>query len=109
MNFVTQKVSYRRKLKIDDFEKLKNSFPGSKMDFRGYIQDQNDFLKYSGPFRSHPGSISIYKNMCFNKIRQNQETINKNLYFNMKSLTSIPFGGPICTVQESLTSTSETT
>ena len=41
--FVTQKVSYRRKLKIEDFEKLKISVSGSKMDFWGCFQDQNDF------------------------------------------------------------------
>ena len=29
--------------KIEDFEKLKKSVPGSKIDFWGYIQDQNDF------------------------------------------------------------------
>ena len=76
-----EKVSYGRKLKIEDFEKLKKSVPGSKIDFWGYIQDQNDFQKYSGPFRNHPGSISIYKNIIFNKIRPKSRKIDKKMYF----------------------------
>ena len=94
LKFVIEKVSYGRKLKIEDFEKLKMSVWGSKIDFWGCFQDQNDFWKYSGPFRNHPGSISIYKNIIFNEISPKSRKIDKNRYFYIKSLTSIPFGGP---------------
>ena len=40
---VTQKLSFWRKLKIEEFEKLKIQVLGSKMDFWGCFQDQNDF------------------------------------------------------------------
>ena len=75
--FVTQKVSYGRKLKIDFFfEKLEIPVLGSKIDFWACFQDQNDFKKYSGPFRSHPDSISIYKNTIFNENRRKKYKIN---------------------------------
>ena len=72
-----EKVSYGRKLKIEDFKKMKISVVGPKIDFWGYIQDQHDFQKYSGPFRNHPGSISIYKNIILNKIGPKSRKIDK--------------------------------
>ena len=49
---------------------------------RGSFQEQNDFQKYVGVFRSHPSSISIYKNMIFNKIMPKSGKIYKIWYTN---------------------------
>ena len=66
-------IFYKMDLEISDLEnelwtKIENIGPKneksvlvSKMDFWGRFQDQNDFLKYSGARRSHPGSVSTLK------------------------------------------------
>ena len=52
-------MSFGQKLKNEGFEKYIIQFGDPKKDFWAYIQDQNDFLKYSGPILSNSGWISI--------------------------------------------------
>ena len=88
-----QKSEFWTKTENWGFQKMKNSVLGSKIDFWACFQDQNDFSKYSGPFRNHPGSISIYRNIIFNKISPKSRKIDKNKYLYINPSLLSPLGG----------------
>ena len=78
LKFVIEKVSYGRKLKIEDFKKLKKSVSGSKIDFWACFQDQNDFKNILDHSAIIPTQFP-YKIIVFSiKLAQNRGTSRKN-------------------------------
>ena len=70
LKFMTQKVSYRRKLKIWLFKKNENFGFGTQNGLSRLLPSPEYILNiYSSLFRNHPGSIPIYTNIIFNKIK----------------------------------------
>ena len=63
------KSEFWTKTEYLDFQINEKSILVSTIDFWACFQDQNYFKKYSGVFRNHPGSVSIYKNIIFKEIR----------------------------------------
>ena len=64
------------------------------MDFGGLFQDLNDVLKYPGGSRNHSGLIFNQNHIILKDNHRKFKEIDNKIYFYVKSITSIPFGGP---------------